>query len=155
MIRRYKSTDKDETCYAFTDSSHLGFSIASKALILPLNHNLPPGYVLDITQATMDSFLDRLSQWSGQPVSDWAWFRSGLTKAWFAAAARHPQAFAIPVFPLSSLAPTLDRWRDEAIDDYVSERLRHFVYAPISPPLIQRSYLLLRIARDGHQVPTL
>jgi hypothetical protein len=36
---------------------------------------------------------------------------------------------AIPMFPLASLAPTLDRWRDEAIDACVSARLRHFVYA--------------------------
>jgi hypothetical protein len=36
---------------------------------------------------------------------------------------------AIPRFPLASLAPTLDRWRDEAIDACVSDRLRHFVSA--------------------------
>jgi hypothetical protein len=36
---------------------------------------------------------------------------------------------AIPMFPLASLAPTLGRWRDEAIDACVSARLHHFVYA--------------------------
>ena len=99
----------------------------STALILSPNHNLPPGYVFDITQATMDSFLARLGVWSGQPACDWVWFRDGHTKAWFAAAARRPHTFAVPMFPLAVLAPTLDSWRVENIDAGVSSRLRHFV----------------------------
>jgi hypothetical protein len=131
MIQQYQSEVPDERCDAVcvTDSPHLGFWATSRALVLPPNHNLPPGYMLDITHATLDSFLARISEWSSQPVSDWAWFHNGLTKAWFVAAAHHPKRFAVPMFPLASLAPTLDRWQAEVLDAGVNARHRHFGYA--------------------------
>jgi hypothetical protein len=130
-INQYKSEVPDERCDAVcvNDSPHLGFWSTTKALVLPPNHNLPPGFVFDITLVTLDTFLDSVSKWSGQPVSDWAWFRNGLTKAWFVAAASHPKRFAVPMFPLASLAPTLEKWSLEAIDAGVNARHRHFGHA--------------------------
>ncbi len=57
-LRRYKSEVPGEPCSALsvTDSPHLGFWTAPKALVLPPNHNLPPGYVFDIKQATLYNF---------------------------------------------------------------------------------------------------
>jgi hypothetical protein len=132
MIKQSQSEVPDERCdvITVTDSSRIGFWTTSRALVLPPNHGLPPGYVFDIEQApTPDSFLESVSQWSGQPVSEWAWFRNGLTRAWFAAASRHPKRFAVKMFPLTSLAPTLERWTVEAPDAGVNARQRHFVYA--------------------------
>jgi hypothetical protein len=57
-LNRYKSEVPGEPCSALsvTDSPHLGFWTAPKALVLPPNHNLPPGYVFDIKQATLYNF---------------------------------------------------------------------------------------------------
>jgi hypothetical protein len=43
-------------------------------------------------QAKLDYFLARLSEWSGQSVSEWVGFRNSITQAWVkAAAAVHPE----------------------------------------------------------------
>jgi hypothetical protein len=130
-VRRYMSEVPGEPCTAvnLSESPHLGFWTAPRALILPHNHNLPPGFVFDITQATLGNFVARISQWSGQPESVFAWFRNGLSDAWFKAAAHSPKEFAVHMFPLQSLAPTLDRWRLETIDTCVTARHRHFLAA--------------------------
>jgi hypothetical protein len=135
--KRYTSDLPGEPCSAVitTESPQVGFCTAPRALILPPNHNLPPGHVFDISQVTLDNFVARISQWSGQPESDFAWFRNGLSKAGFKAAAHTPKELAVHIFPLQSLAPTLDRWRLEDIDTCVTARHRHFRRSYIPPPI--------------------
>jgi hypothetical protein len=66
-MQRYKSDVPTERCYGISMAStrHLGFWATTIALPLPPNHNLPPGFVFDINQTTLDNFILRLSAWSG------------------------------------------------------------------------------------------
>jgi hypothetical protein len=89
---------------AASESTHVGFAergsisfarfarwTITYTIPLPRVSNLPPGLLWDTFQVTLDNFFVRLSEWSGQPVSDLAWFRNGLTQAWVKPAAIHPE----------------------------------------------------------------
>jgi hypothetical protein len=109
-IKLHESNIPDEPCNIvaiYGDFLPGGSYKTTYAIPLPDHHNLPPGFVFTTKWATVANFIATLSQWSGQPASDWEWFSNGYTKAWFTAAALYPEEIAVETFPLKPLAATL------------------------------------------------